>query len=107
MSRIPASAMLSVRGIGVADRVRTSTSRAELLEPLLGGHAEPLLLVDDDEAEVLEAHVLLSSRCVPMTMSTVPAASPSTVAACSFAGTNRDSSRTSSGNAANRWLNVS
>ena len=29
------------------------------------------------------------------------------VAACSFAGTNRDSSRTSSGNAANRWLNVS
>ena len=27
---------------------------AEPLEPLLGGHAEPLLLVDDDQAEVLE-----------------------------------------------------
>ena len=28
-------------------------------------------------------------------------------AACSFAETNRDRSRTSSGNAAKRWLNVS
>ena len=41
-----------------------------------------------------------------MTMSTVPSASPSSVAACSLADTNRDSIRTSSGNAANRWLNV-
>ena len=31
---------------------------AELLEPLLGGHPEPLLLVDHDEAEVLEPDVL-------------------------------------------------
>ena len=41
-----------------------------------------------------------------MTMSTIPAARPLTVASCSFAPTNRDSSRTVSGNAANRWLNV-
>ena len=41
-----------------------------------------------------------------MTMSTVPSASPAIVAACSFADTNRDSSRTSSGNAANRCANV-
>ena len=47
-----------MRGIGVAESVSTSTSRAELLEPLLGGHAEPLLLVDDDEPEVLEPDVL-------------------------------------------------
>ena len=30
-----------------------------LLEPFLMGHAEAVLLVDDDQAEVLEAHVLL------------------------------------------------
>ena len=48
----------------------------------------------------------MSSRCVPMTMSTAPSARPASVAACSFAETNRDRSRTSSGNAANRWLNV-
>ena len=47
-----------------------------------------------------------SSRWVPITMSTVPFASPATVASCSFADTNRDSSFTVSGNAANRWLNV-
>ena len=54
----------------------------------------------------MNATSLLSSRCVPITMSTVPAASPLTVASWSFALTNRDSSRTVSGNAANRWLNV-
>ena len=32
---------------------------AQLLEPLLVAHAEALLLVHDDQAEVLEAHVLL------------------------------------------------
>ena len=31
--------------------------RAQLLEPLLVRHAEALLLVDDEQAEVLEAHV--------------------------------------------------
>ena len=41
-----------------------------------------------------------------MTMSTVPSASPAIVAACSFGETNRDSRRTSIGNAAKRWLNV-
>ncbi len=55
---MPARARLSVRGIGVADRVRTSTARAELLEAFLGGHAEALFLVDHDEAEVAEVDVL-------------------------------------------------
>ena len=35
---------------------------AELLEPLLVGDAEVLLLVDDEEAEVLEAHALRQQR---------------------------------------------
>ena len=41
-----------MRGIGVAERVSTSTSREELLEFLLLLYAEALFLVDDDEAEI-------------------------------------------------------
>ncbi len=59
MSRMPASDMCSVRGIGVAVSVSTSTSLAHLLQALLVGDAEALLLVDDHEAEVLELDVLL------------------------------------------------
>ena len=55
--RIPVSAISSVRGIGVAVIVSTSTLRAELLQPLLVRDAEPLLLVDDQQAEVLERDV--------------------------------------------------
>ena len=59
MSRTPISAMWSVRGMGVAVSVSTSTVGLDLLEALLVRHAEALLLVDDDQAEVLERHVLL------------------------------------------------
>ena len=57
MSRTPTSAMLSVRGMGVADSVSTSTSVLQLLEPLLVGDAEALLLVDDEQPQVAEADV--------------------------------------------------
>ena len=58
MSRMPTSDMFSVRGIGVAVIVRTSTSLAQLLDLLLVGDAEALLLVDDQQPEVAELHVL-------------------------------------------------
>ena len=58
MSRMPSSDRCSVRGIGVAVIVSTSHRRPQLLEPLLVLDAEALLLVDDDQAEVLELHVL-------------------------------------------------
>ena len=58
MSRMPSSDMCSVRGIGVAVSVSTSTVCADCLQPLLVLDAEALLLVDDDQAEVLELHVL-------------------------------------------------
>ena len=58
MSRTPTSARFSVRGMGVAESVRTSTSVLQLLEALLVGHAEALLLVDHDEPQVPEADVL-------------------------------------------------
>ena len=59
ISRMPSSDMCSVRGIGVAVIVSTSTVAPQPLEHLLVLDAEPLLLVDDRQAEVLEAHVLL------------------------------------------------
>ena len=43
--------------MGVAERVSTSTWRKQFLELFLVRHAEALFLVDDDEAEVLEADV--------------------------------------------------
>ena len=58
MSRTPARARLSVRGIGVARERQHVDLAAELLQPLLGRDAEPLLLVDDDEPEIPERHVL-------------------------------------------------
>ena len=63
--------MCSVRGIGVAVSVSTSTDCAELLQPLLVRHAEPLLLVHDDQAQVAgtarpsRAAGACRSRCRP------------------------------------------
>ena len=58
MSRTPASARFSVRGIGVRRQRQDVDLGAELLEPLLVRDAEALLLVDDDQAEVAELDVL-------------------------------------------------
>ena len=57
-SRRPSRPRLRVRGIGVADIASTSTLALERLQPLLLRHPEALLLVDDEQAEVAEAHVL-------------------------------------------------
>ena len=57
MSRRPASDICSVRGIGVADSVSTSTLSLQLAQQLLLLDAEALLLVHDQQAEVLRAHV--------------------------------------------------
>ena len=59
MSRMPSSAMCSVRGIGRGGEGEDVDGGAEGLEPLLVLDAEALLLVDDDQAEILELHVLL------------------------------------------------
>ena len=50
--------MWSVRGIGVAVSVSDVDVGAQRLQPLLVLDAEALLLVDDDEAEVVEHDVL-------------------------------------------------
>ena len=75
---MPTRLISSVRGIGVARQREHVDVRLELLHRLLVLHAEALLLVDDEQAEVLElARRSLSRRWVPMTQSTSPDASPS------------------------------
>ena len=58
----PAKAIWSVRGIGVAVSVSTSTVSLQLLDALLVRDAEAVLLVDHEQAEVLEDDVLLEQR---------------------------------------------
>ena len=48
---MPVRLISSVRGIGVAVSVSTSTSVLQLLDRLLVGDAEALLLVDDEQPE--------------------------------------------------------
>ena len=50
--------MYSVRGMGVAVSVSTSTAVRRRLDALLVGDAEAVLLVDHQEAQVLERDVL-------------------------------------------------
>ena len=57
MSRRPISDMCSVRGMGVADMVSTSTVVAHLLQPLFVANAEALLFIDDEQAEVLKLQI--------------------------------------------------
>jgi hypothetical protein len=96
MSRRPATAIWSVRGMGVADSVSTSTS-SQLLDALLVGDAEALLLVDDEQAELLEVHVLRESRWVPITTSTLPSLRSRITSSCSLFDWKRDSARTTMG----------
>ena len=93
ISRMPVSDISSVRGIGVADIVSTSTVGAQPLQVLLVLDAEALLLVDDDQAEVLEPDGLLQQpvRADDDVDGAVGDASPGCLGASASLG-NRDSS---------------
>jgi len=58
-SRNPPIAMFSVRGIGVAVRVRTSTSVRRAFSFFLVAHPEAMFLVDHHQSQVLEARFAL------------------------------------------------
>ena len=66
MSRMPSSDMCSVRGIGVALMVSTSMLCFICFSRSLCLHAEALLLIDDQQAKVVELTSFESSRCVPI-----------------------------------------
>ena len=61
-SRSPYSVSASVRGIGVAVITRTSGCQSLVAKRRALQHAEPMLFVDDDEAQLLESHVALHQR---------------------------------------------
>ena len=73
---MPAIARLSVRGIGVADRVRTSTSRRSCLSRSLAATPKRCSSSTTTRPRSLNRTSFESSRCVPMTRSTVPSARP-------------------------------
>ena len=54
----PVKLISSVRGIGEAVIVRTSTSVLNCLDRFLVGYAKALLLVDDQQTEILELDIL-------------------------------------------------
>ena len=92
---MPESAMFSVRGIGVAESVSTSTFLYFCLELFLLRNAEALFLVHNDEAEVAELYVLRNQAVraddhVDFTALQSRAESSS----CSFGVRNRESSST-------------
>ncbi len=58
-SRRPSSDIASVRGMGVAVSVSTSTSARKRLQSFFLLHAEAMLFIEDDQAEVVELHILL------------------------------------------------
>ena len=80
---------------------------AQGLEPLLDLDAEPLLLVDDHQPQVLELHVVLGQPVGAdddVDRARRPAAR--SISACCFRVANRESTAISNGNSAIRSVNV-
>ena len=95
---MPVSDISSVRGIGVAVSVRMSTLVRHPLDALLVLHAEALLLVDDEQAEVLELHVVGEQAVrADHDVDGAVAARRCTTSFCSFADRNRESTSTRTG----------
>ena len=106
-SRSPDIAICRVRGIGVAVRVRTWTSALHRLQPLLVGDSETLLLVDDDEAELLELDRLGEERVgADDDVDLAGRRGPRVVSFASLAGTSRESRPISIGKPWKRSLKV-
>ena len=106
MSRIPLSAMFSVRGMGVADSVSVSTCRARSRSFSLWVTPKRCSSSMISSPRSLNSTFLASSLWVPMSRSTLPSF---TLASTSFtcAGVRkRDSTSTVTGKARNRSIAV-
>ncbi len=106
ISRIPEMPISSVRGMGVADMASTSTSVRSCLRNSLCSTPNRCSSSMISRPSLANRTSGDSSRCVPITMSTLPAASPSSVSATSLSDWNRDIARTVTGNGAYRSVNV-
>ena len=101
-SRSPPSAMLSVRGIGVAVSVRTSTSARSDFSRSLSRTPKRCSSSMISSPRSLKRTPGCSRRCVPTTMSTLPAARPASTALAWASPRKRDSSSTRTGQSAKR-----
>ena len=106
MSRAPVRAMCSVRGIGVAVSVNTSTVCRSILSFSLCSTPKRCSSSMITSPSSLNRTFFWMSLCVPTTMSTEPAASPSMVASACFFDRNRESNSTEIGNSAMRSRKV-
>ena len=91
------TAISRVRGIGVADMARTSTFVRSALRCSLCSTPKRCSSSMMTRPRSLKRTPEVSSRCVPMTTSTVPSATPSTAAFASASLLNRDSAATFTG----------
>ena len=106
ISRMPVSAISSVRGIGVAVIVSTSTLARNCFSRSLWATPNRCSSSTTSRPRSLNAMSLPSSRCVPITTSTLPSLAACTVSACWAGLTNRLSILTVTGKGANRSLKV-
>ena len=107
ISRIPSRDIFSVRGIGVAESVSTSTFFFSCLSFSLCPTPKRCSSSTTTRPSFGSFTSFERIRCVPMTTSTSPLAAASVTAFCSLVERNRDSNSTLTGNAAKRFLNVS
>ena len=91
ISRMPVIDISSVRGIGVADIVSTSTAVRSCFSCSLCSTPNRCSSSTTTSPRSLNATSPLNSRCVPITTSTDPSARPSIVALASLSVWNRDS----------------
>ncbi len=106
ISRMPVTAISSVRGIGVADIVRTSTFIRIALRCSLCSTPKRCSSSTITRPRSLKRTSVLNRRCVPMTTSIEPSAMPAMTAFASLSLWKRESAATFTGKAANRSENV-
>ena len=106
ISRIPVIAISSVRGIGVADRARTSTAVRSRFSCSLCSTPNRCSSSMITSPRSLKATSFDNSRWVPTTTSTRPSARPSIVARASVSDWNRLSGATLIGKPAYRSAKV-
>ena len=98
ISRMPVTAISSVRGMGVADIASTSTLVRSAFRCSLCSTPNRCSSSMTTSPRSLNRTPEVSSRCVPMTTSTVPSATPSRAAFASFSELNRERAATFTGN---------
>ena len=107
ISRMPVTAISSVRGIGVADRLSTSTLVRSAFNVSLCSTPKRCSSSMMTSPRSLNLTFGPSSLCVPITTSTEPSSSPSMVSLISLVVWKRLIALTSTGNPSKRSVNVS